>query len=1797
MRHATILLKASRNKLMLPMLAASVVLLGSAGLQYNGLKSLWAFLIDPPTIASSAQCNCLNNATNLSNGQFADTITITSDPGETWTITASTGLFLTSSPAPPAAPLPVPTGTAIPETAPGSGIYRLAVRHVDAVGFTATASNGIDPALTLSSACYYPNPQILNLAGQYCVTSLPVTLQGTAGAGVNGSGVFRINGAPATVFDPDILGPGNYTVSYTFDAGPGTPNTPNDPACSATVSQLVVISNAPWPAGITFLNVPLNSQCIAVITPSMTLSQLSAYPCQNDFRVTLFDVPGNPIGDTIGPEWVGFTLRALTTALNGSYQVESFITFFDDVRPVFTSCPPTATTGVVTQTLQTVNGALTNADSSIVLSNYSCFAGQTNPAMGSHRYDRYAFTVSAADTYIFELDPQFGRGVGVLYQGAFNPAFPCMNVIDMADDGVLFIMPDSIIRISAHLVPNQAYTLFTSSQQPGATGAYQWRIYSDGPGTVNNLAAAVVRDTFDLVCNDTDSLFNNPRSLAITGSPVATDNCGTVTVTFSDTRQNLGDCGDQVITRTFTARDGSNNTRTCQQTIRVRKPRISDLRFPPSNTVIECSAGFQTTANGNPHPSASGSPYIETAFGIYRINPVFCNLAATWQDEPRVLNDNNPNVYTFVRRWTVFDQCNPSQLSTYNQIIRVDDFSPPVITCQAGIDLDNDGLPDTPVFSTGNTQCAATVQPLAPVVTDNCSSFSIQTMVVSDIQVPILGPQGQVLGFNIQTVVLDTLRPGQLFFNNVPVGNHRFRYIATDARGNMSQAECPFSVVDDVQPTAVCDDNLVVAIGSNSYGRVFAQDVNEGSTDNCGISTLEVRRRYDRDPETCLNVTPYYSPWGPFVEVSCCDVGRTVIVELRVTDINGNTNICVSELSVIDNTRPVCVAPPSRTVSCDSLPAGFTATDTIQLRSLFGAAQAVDNCTGAFVEELNPIVNLGNCNSGTIIRRFRARDASGNVSSNTCQQVITINLVHNYSIRFPKDASAECGLPDADSILVQATGCSTLAVSVTNETYTGSEGACYKIFRTYRVINWCEYNGTDAPIVVSRDEDCDNNAGDEEVWVLRRSNQTYIDRNNNHADNIPAANTRGTACGSPSNPAGYWRTVTSKGYWQYTQVIKVFDSARPTATFNPPAPVCSINADCTAPVSIPFTVTEICSPDNVTAQVFLDASADGNLDGEITVTALSGSYPNYTISGNFPIGNHRFVVNLRDGCGNSNSLTIPFSVIDCKAPAPICINGLAAVLTPLPPNTDADGDGVFDIAAVTLRATDFVTGPPLTDCNGPVRLSINLVGQTPHPSKTELVLTCSHLDTNAVQIYAWDSAHNPTRVQPNGTTGGPNFDFCETYVVVQAHTQVNCSGGASAGVGMIAGGIYTENGGPVQAVNVNLSGSTTQQVQTEIDGHYQVEDLPAGEAYTVTPVCDQNAINGVSTFDIILITRHILGTHLLDSPYKLIAADVNNSKSISTLDIIQIRRLVLGLTTIFPQNTSWRFVDESFVFPNPANPWQTPFPEVIQVNSLQGDLMNRNFIAVKIGDVNGNAILNAGMVDDRSVAGTFTLYSDAMELTKGKEITAPVTARNWQGIDGFQMTVEFDADKLEFLDVVYGILGTEHIGLELVNRGMITVSWNRQGNPFAAGADPAAEGETLFWLSFRPKSGGKLEDALAISSRYTRAEAYDPQGDLLDVILQFERKPVSEDRFELYQNEPNPFNGQTMIGFRLPEGDFFTLRIHDASGKVLKEQRGYFEAGYNQMWIHAADLPTSGLLYYTLTSGTHAATRKMVVIK
>ena len=80
-----------------------------------------------------------------------------------------------------------------------------------------------------------------------------------------------------------------------------------------------------------------------------------------------------------------------------------------------------------------------------------------------------------------------------------------------------------------------------------------------------------------------------------------------------------------------------------------------------------------------------------------------------------------------------------------------------------------------------------------------------------------------------------------------------------------------------------------------------------------------------------------------------------------------------------------------------------------------------------------------------------------------------------------------------------------------------------------------------------------------------------------------------------------------------------------------------------------------------------------------------------------------------------------------------------------------------------------------------------------------------------------------------------------------------------------------------------------------------------------------------------------------------------------------IQRVTLLVDDQFPNNTSWRFVPESHVFPNPTNPFGSTFPESIELLNLGTDALDQDFVAIKVGDVSGNAnpamIQGAGALD------------------------------------------------------------------------------------------------------------------------------------------------------------------------------------------------------------------------------------------
>ncbi|MEM1320679.1 MAG: T9SS type A sorting domain-containing protein, partial [Bacteroidota bacterium] len=97
--------------------------------------------------------------------------------------------------------------------------------------------------------------------------------------------------------------------------------------------------------------------------------------------------------------------------------------------------------------------------------------------------------------------------------------------------------------------------------------------------------------------------------------------------------------------------------------------------------------------------------------------------------------------------------------------------------------------------------------------------------------------------------------------------------------------------------------------------------------------------------------------------------------------------------------------------------------------------------------------------------------------------------------------------------------------------------------------------------------------------------------------------------------------------------------------------------------------------------------------------------------------------------------------------------------------------------------------------------------------------------------------------------------------------------------------------------------------------------------------------------------------------------------------------------------------------------------------------------------------------------------------------------------------------------------------------------------------------------------------------------------------IEFNSGTVVANEFALFQNQPNPFKDETVIGFNLPQASAATLTIYDVSGRVLKQYNGEYAQGYNEVSLNRSELSAAGVLYYTLETTTESATKKMILIE
>ncbi len=1210
-----------------------------------------------------------------------------------------------------------------------------------------------------------------------------------------------------------------------------------------------------------------------------------------------------------------------------------------------------------------------------------------------------------------------------------------------------------------------------------------------------------------------------------TVAPPAIDNCDGVIIPelVSETIVTNtcdGTFGDEIlrhVTRTYIATDAQglqSDPCTIEYDV-LRIPDLSVITEPASlllstNNALSCEGGYPLDSDGHPSPTGVGGTGVPTlevlgvdAFDLYPDPLSMCNLLVTYEDTPLPPIGCTQKI---MRMWTVLEwSCsNPQRINEFIQMIEITDSDGPSITCPANM-----------TSSTNSSTCEATVLLPAAVVSDNCSAVTVD----------ISYPGGFINDTN-----------GGLA--QLPVGENMITYTAYDECLNSTQCTMTVTVADQTPPVAVCDQNTVVALSSDGCAFVPATVFDDGSYDECSNVTISVRRM-DKgvDCDTDSNCTLENDDlFDNQVRFCCADIGKTdLMVVMQVEDANGNVNQCMVNVVVQDKLAPTISCPADMTVNCDF---GY---DPTNADDFFGAAYVNDNCGNAVAISTFNDSDLTSCNIGTLIRTITVTDAAG-LSASCTQEIEFIPLdpfnANGTAITWPADHDMDgcenpyssdydpTNMPAGSQFPTYTEGaCDLVGASYSDQIFPFNDlagGACFKIIRTWTVIDWCQF-------------------------------VTY-----NGATTYPE--------------------------WSHVQIIKISDPVGPNdIVVTGPSSVCTFDADC-AEGSISLTAS---SSDDCTQvldwsyEVEVDNNCDGSYDGIYTyknkVQSFSGEGNTVSFDKTYAVGCYKVTFTFADNCGNITTKSHEFSINSCKAPTPYLLNGLAVDLM-----DNGNGGGM-----ITMWATDFDAGSS-HPCGYQVYMSFDPVVFSPsglltrQPGDTVLVnngkdYDCSTLGDQAVAVYAAVVTPMDTIIQA----------FANTTINIQDNMSL-CSSEEEKVV--IQGNITTASAIELQNAVISLDGADIGNETTNETGTYAFPLMNMGGNYTVAPQKNDDYTNGVSTLDLVMIQRHILEIESFDSPYKFLAADINNDEKISSLDLLQLRKLILGVYTELPNNGSWRFIDGAFTFADVEDPLSSTIPNTYEITTLNSD-MNIDFVAVKVGDVSDNAEANLNEAKGASSRSTniIEFTTENQTFANGDVVAVPVNIEDDMTTTGFQFTISID-NSLDFEGVTSNVVSFKDYNVHFAN-GEVTISYdNHVGTSIDAN-------EILFEAHFVANANGSIDNAMNITSDRLEAEMYDENLDVFDIDFNVTNRNVeTTDAFIMYQNTPNPFNQSTSIGFNLPTQEAGTFTVYDMTGKVVSSTNKTFDKGYNQITLEKSQLGAAGVFYYKLDAGSYSASKMMIMI-
>ncbi len=451
----------------------------------------------------------------------------------------------------------------------------------------------------------------------------------------------------------------------------------------------------------------------------------------------------------------------------------------------------------------------------------------------------------------------------------------------------------------------------------------------------------------------------------------STDNCVIDTMTVTPKSFNCSNVGPNTVV--FAVTDDAGNISSATATVTVIDT-IKPVVITKNYTAILDAEGMVTISAdsiNNGSTDACGIATITVAPNSFNCSNVGANTVVL------TVTDVNGNIAAENAIVTVLDTIKPVAIA--QNINAYLDATGNVIVLAADVNNGSSDICgiDTMTVAPNTFTCANTGANIVTLtVTDNSGNFSTATSTVTVIDTikPIAITKNFTVVLNASgsaTIVADSINNGSTdacgiaslavapnTFTCINTGANTVTLTVTDTKGNVSTATATVTVQDTIKPVAIAQ-NINAYLDATGNVTILAADVNNGSSDICGIATMTVA------PNT----------------FTCSNTGANTVT-LTVTDNSNNITTATATVTVIDTIKP--------TVITQSYIAQLDATGNVTITADNVNNGSSDACGIATMTVSPSSFTCSNVGANTVT--LTVTDTKGNVSTATATVTVQDNI-------------------------------------------------------------------------------------------------------------------------------------------------------------------------------------------------------------------------------------------------------------------------------------------------------------------------------------------------------------------------------------------------------------------------------------------------------------------------------------------------------------------------------------------------------------------------------------------------------------------------------------------------------------------------------------------------------------------------------------------------------------------------------------------------------------------------------------